>query len=68
MSLVLIHSMVMVEFFCNPKGFSRGCFSLSTGIMSAFVVELIVAILAIKKVWHMGWHSLWIESDSIYVV
>ena len=45
-----------------------GFFTFPTGNAPAFVAKLMDAILAIRKVWELGWHNLWIESDSVYVV
>ena len=54
--------------FRNARGFSKGAFAFHTGDAPAFVAELKAAIFAIQKASDCGWRTLWLESDSMYVV
>ena len=54
--------------FRTARGLPRGAFTFSTGSSFAFLAELQAAIKAIEIAWHRGWHSLWLECDSLYVV
>ena len=54
--------------FRNLKRFLLACFSFHIRSSLAYVAELRAAIYAIKKAWERGWHHLWIECDSTYVV
>lgn len=49
-------------------GAFRGCFAVSLGHHSAFYAELYAIISAIEIAHSKGWHSLWIESDSLAAV
>ncbi|KAK3200069.1 hypothetical protein Dsin_023484 [Dipteronia sinensis] len=54
--------------FRNHRGFVKGCFASPLGIMHAFEAELSVVIKAIEYAFGFGWHNLWIECDSSYMV
>lgn len=44
------------------------CFQVSGGVAFAFEAELLGAITAMEIAWAKGWHHLWLESNSSYVV
>ena len=46
----------------------KGCFAIPLGQVFAFEAELLAASMAINFAWQNGWHRLWLESDSSYVV
>ncbi|XP_057791059.1 uncharacterized protein LOC131008183 [Salvia miltiorrhiza] len=46
----------------------RGCFHYKGGVGFAFEAELLAVISAIQIAHARGWHDLWIEADSTYVV
>ncbi|XP_057786559.1 uncharacterized protein LOC131004004 [Salvia miltiorrhiza] len=46
----------------------RGCFHFKGGSGYAFEAELLAIISAIQIANRCGWHKLWIEADSTYVV
>ncbi|XP_057811822.1 uncharacterized protein LOC131026062 [Salvia miltiorrhiza] len=46
----------------------RGCFHYRAGIGYAFEAELFAVIIAIQIAHSRGWHHLWIEADSAYVI
>lgn len=46
----------------------QGCFSSVLGMGFAFEAELVGVMMAVDIAFSKGWHSFWIESDSIYVV
>lgn len=54
--------------FRNCRGLVHGCFALSFGYGFSYEVELRAAMYAIRTAWSNGWLSLWLESDSSYVV
>ncbi|KAI9186202.1 hypothetical protein LWI28_014797 [Acer negundo] len=54
--------------FRNCRAFVKGCFAIPLGQVFAFEAELLAASLAINFAWKNGWHRLWLESDSSYVV
>ncbi|XP_055961571.1 uncharacterized protein LOC130015445 isoform X2 [Mercurialis annua] len=54
--------------FRNSNSFTRGAFSFCLGVEFAFVAELATAIMAVNIAWRRGWHYLWLECDSSYVV
>lgn len=56
--------------FRNCRGFVKGCFSRLQGTGFAFEAELVAAMtaLSIDHFKGKGWTTLWIESDSTYVV
>ncbi|KAK0608113.1 hypothetical protein LWI29_025664 [Acer saccharum] len=54
--------------FRNCRAFVKGCFAVPLGQVFAFEAELIAASMAINFAWQNGWHRLWLESDSSYVV
>ena len=54
--------------FRNCRAFVKGCFVSPLGQVFAFEAELIAASMAINFAWQNGWHRLWLESDSSYVV
>ncbi|XP_057811778.1 uncharacterized protein LOC131026015 [Salvia miltiorrhiza] len=46
----------------------RGSFHYKDGVGFTFVAELLAVIKAIMIAHDRGWHHLWIESDSTYIV
>ena len=54
--------------FHTTAGFPRGAFSFNLGCDFAYVAELSAAIYALEIAWNKGWHTLWLECDSIWVV
>ena len=54
--------------FRNCRGFVHGCFALSLGSGFAYQAEWVGVMTAIAIAHSKGWKSLWIESDSTYVV
>ncbi|KAI9198422.1 hypothetical protein LWI28_015556 [Acer negundo] len=54
--------------FRNCRAFVKGCFAVLLGQVFAFEAGLLTASLAINFAWKYGWHRLWLESDSSYVV
>ncbi|KAK0572334.1 hypothetical protein LWI29_030054 [Acer saccharum] len=54
--------------FRTCRGFVRGCFAIPLGVCFAFEAELAAAVHAIDYAWTFGWHRLWLESDSTFVV
>ena len=46
----------------------KGCFAILLGRVFAFEAELLAASLAINFAWKYGWHRIWLESDSTYMV
>ncbi|KAK0608762.1 hypothetical protein LWI29_035530 [Acer saccharum] len=54
--------------FRTCRGFIRGCFAIPLGVCFAFEAELAAAVHAIDYAWTFGWHRLWLESDSTFVV
>ena len=54
--------------FITSAGFPRGFFSFSVGQNYVFMAELKAAIHAVNSAWQKGWHNIWIECDSSYVV
>jgi ribonuclease HI len=54
--------------FRNCRAFVKGCFAIPLGQVFAFEAELLAASLAINFAWKYGWHRIWLESDSSYVV
>ena len=54
--------------FRTCRGFIKGCFVIPLGVYFAFKAELAVAAHAINYAWTFGWHWLWLESDSTFVV
>ncbi|KAK3204709.1 hypothetical protein Dsin_018755 [Dipteronia sinensis] len=48
--------------------FVKGCFATPLGQIFAFEAELLAASMAINFAWNCGWHQIWLESDSSYVV
>ncbi|XP_057803087.1 uncharacterized protein LOC131018376 [Salvia miltiorrhiza] len=46
----------------------QGCFHTKGGSGFAFEAELLAAITAIAIAYNRGWHKLWLEADSSYVV
>ena len=57
-----------VVVFRTSRGFVKGCFANLLGIAFAFEAELAAAIHAIRLAREKGWHSIWLESDSTYLV
>ncbi|KAK3198315.1 hypothetical protein Dsin_021730 [Dipteronia sinensis] len=54
--------------FRTCRSFVKACFAVPLGQVFAFEVELLAASLAINYAWNLGWHRIWLESDSSYVV
>ncbi|KAK3183302.1 hypothetical protein Dsin_030588 [Dipteronia sinensis] len=54
--------------FRNCRGFVKGCFAFSLSQVFIFEAELLAASLAMNFIWKYGWHRIWLESDSSYVV
>ncbi|PON88596.1 Ribonuclease H-like domain containing protein [Trema orientale] len=54
--------------FCTSRGFFKGIFAVSIGKAYVFEAELVAAIHAVSYAWDFGWKSLWLESDSAYLV
>ncbi|KAK2658521.1 hypothetical protein Ddye_005054 [Dipteronia dyeriana] len=54
--------------FRNCRAFVKGCFVVPLDHVFAFEAELLVASMAINFAWQNGWHRIWLESDSSYVV
>ncbi|KAK3225743.1 hypothetical protein Dsin_005605 [Dipteronia sinensis] len=54
--------------FRNCRAFVKGCFAVPLGQVFAFEAELLAASMAINFAWQNGWHRIWLESDSSYVV
>ncbi|KAK2665840.1 hypothetical protein Ddye_004414 [Dipteronia dyeriana] len=54
--------------FRNCRAFVKGCFDVPLDHVFAFEVELLAAFIAINFAWYNGWHRIWLESDSSYVV
>ena len=54
--------------FRTASGLPRGVFAFSIGHNFTFITELLVSIKAVEIAWDKGWHSLWLECNSIYVL
>ncbi|KAK3225126.1 hypothetical protein Dsin_004988 [Dipteronia sinensis] len=54
--------------FLTYRSFVKACFAVPLGQVFAFEAELHAASLAINYAWNLGWHRIWLESDSSYVV
>ncbi|KAK2657504.1 hypothetical protein Ddye_010556 [Dipteronia dyeriana] len=54
--------------FRNYRAFVMGCFDVPLDHVFAFEAELLAASIAINFAWQNGWHRIWLESDSSYVV
>ncbi|KAK3225647.1 hypothetical protein Dsin_005509 [Dipteronia sinensis] len=54
--------------FRNSRAFVKGCFVVPFSQVFAFEAELLTASMAINFAWQNGWHRIWLESDSSYVV
>ncbi|KAK3204635.1 hypothetical protein Dsin_018681 [Dipteronia sinensis] len=54
--------------FLNYRAFVKGCFVIPFGQVFAFKAELLAASLAINFDWKYGWHQIWLERDSSFVV
>ncbi|KAK1591397.1 hypothetical protein Q3G72_007018 [Acer saccharum] len=54
--------------FRNCRAFVKGCFAIPLGQVFTFEAELLAASLTINFAWKYGWHRIWLESDSSYVV
>ncbi|KAK3193274.1 hypothetical protein Dsin_024584 [Dipteronia sinensis] len=54
--------------FRTCRSFVRACFAVPLGQVFAFEAELLTASLAINYAWNLGWHRIWLESDSSYVM
>lgn len=54
--------------FTNSKGFVKDCFSVLFGKVYAFETELLASMHALECAKDRLWTSIWLESDSMYVV
>ena len=54
--------------FKTCQGFVKGCFSAYLGICSAFEAEIMGLILAIEAGHQFNWNTLWVKTDSIFVL
>lgn len=54
--------------FRTSCGYARGSFAFRIGCSFAYLAELQAAIYAVNMAWDRGWHQLWLECDSSYVV
>ncbi|KAK3183585.1 hypothetical protein Dsin_030871 [Dipteronia sinensis] len=54
--------------FRNCRAFVKGCFAVPLGQVFAFEAELLAASMTINFTWQNGWHQIWLESDSSYMV
>ncbi|KAK2642911.1 hypothetical protein Ddye_024674 [Dipteronia dyeriana] len=54
--------------FSNCRDFVKGCFAVPLDHAFAFEAELLAASMTINFAWQNGWHRIWLESDSSYVV
>ncbi|KAK2641274.1 hypothetical protein Ddye_023037 [Dipteronia dyeriana] len=54
--------------FRNCRAFVKGCFAVPLDHVFAFEAELLAASIAINFAWQNGWHRIWLEGDSFYVV
>ncbi|KAK2646167.1 hypothetical protein Ddye_021362 [Dipteronia dyeriana] len=54
--------------FLNCRAFVKGYFAVPLDHVFAFEAELLAASIAINFAWKNGWHRIWLESDSSYVV
>lgn len=50
--------------FRSSEGFTRGCFAQNLSTDSAFVAEILGAILAIEIAQSKNWNHVWLETDS----
>ncbi|KAK3225524.1 hypothetical protein Dsin_005386 [Dipteronia sinensis] len=54
--------------FRTCRYFVKACFAVPLGLVFVFEAELLAASLAINYAWNLGWHRIWLEIDSSYVV
>ncbi|KAK2644850.1 hypothetical protein Ddye_020045 [Dipteronia dyeriana] len=54
--------------FRTCRSFVKACFAVPLGQVFTFEAELLAASLAINYAWNLGWHRIWLESDSSYIV
>lgn len=54
--------------FCSHRGFFKGGFTSPLSIAFAFKAELMDVIKAIDYALQFNWTSIWLESDSTYVI
>ncbi|KAK2661126.1 hypothetical protein Ddye_007659 [Dipteronia dyeriana] len=54
--------------FRTCRGFVKCCFAIHLGVYFAFEAELADVVYAIDYAQTFGWHQLWLESDSTFVV
>ncbi|KAK3220867.1 hypothetical protein Dsin_014837 [Dipteronia sinensis] len=54
--------------FRNCRAFMNGCFVVPLGQVFAFEAEILATSMAVNFAWQNGWHRIWLESDSSYVV
>ncbi|KAK3199394.1 hypothetical protein Dsin_022809 [Dipteronia sinensis] len=55
-------------FFRNYRSLMKGCFAIPLGQVFAFETELLAASMCINFTWKYGWHRIWLESDSSYMI
>lgn len=54
--------------FRDSSGAAMGCFAVNLGIDHSLHTELNGAMYAIELAFDKGWHSLWLECDSMLVI
>ncbi|KAK3221981.1 hypothetical protein Dsin_009006 [Dipteronia sinensis] len=54
--------------FWTCRSFVKACFKIPLSQVFAFEAELLAASLAINYPWNLGWHRIWLDNDSSYVV
>ncbi|KAK3182832.1 hypothetical protein Dsin_030118 [Dipteronia sinensis] len=54
--------------FRNCKASVKGCFVIPFNQVFTFDAELLATSMAINFAWQNGWHWIWLESDSSYMV
>ncbi|KAK3185057.1 hypothetical protein Dsin_032343 [Dipteronia sinensis] len=52
----------------NCRAFVNAYFVIPLGLVFAFEAKLLAVWLTINFAWKYGWHWIWLESDSSYVV
>lgn len=54
--------------FRDSSGAILGCMAEYIGIETSFHAEIVAAMRSIEIAYQRGWHSLWLECDSLLVV
>ncbi|KAK2635782.1 hypothetical protein Ddye_030574 [Dipteronia dyeriana] len=54
--------------FRTCRSLVKACSVVPLGQGFAFEAELHAASLAINYAWNLGWHRIWLENDSSYIV